>query len=247
MEHGWLARHGHPGTHRQRTDRRHARAARRGGRTGRRPQQLARPRHPRRSGRGTRPPGLGGAPRRGRGGGRLGRGERPREGIRSPAARVPGGEDRPGHRQLLTAARRRDRGPGGPLAHQRRTAPASPRRSGTRRQGVQQHPPPAPRRPRQAAWARRTAPRSPSCGDSAEAKRHATELLDVLGYDAVDAGPLEHGRLFAPGTPAYGAPYSAAPGDSLGSLAAGPASADFLSFGAGPASAAEIRALLAKA
>ncbi|WP_329141472.1 NADPH-dependent F420 reductase [Streptomyces sp. NBC_00670] len=87
----------------------------------------------------------------------------------------------------------------------------------------------------------------PLAGDSAEAKRHATELLDVLGYDAVDAGPLEHGRLFAPGTPAYGAPYSAAPGDSLGSLAAGPASADFLSFGAGPASAAEIRALLAKA
>ncbi|MGN5377429.1 NADPH-dependent F420 reductase [Streptomyces lasalocidi] len=40
----------------------------------------------------------------------------------------------------------------------------------------------------------------PIAGDSDEAKRHTTELLDALGYDAVDAGSLAQGRLFAPGT-----------------------------------------------
>ncbi|WP_078510512.1 NADPH-dependent F420 reductase [Streptomyces himastatinicus] len=87
----------------------------------------------------------------------------------------------------------------------------------------------------------------PIAGDDAEAKRRATELLDTLGYDAIDAGPLARGRLFAPGTPAYGAPYVKLPGGSLSPLAAGAAPADFLFLEAGPASAAEIRALLAKA
>ncbi|OIK00940.1 NADP oxidoreductase [Streptomyces sp. MUSC 14] len=87
----------------------------------------------------------------------------------------------------------------------------------------------------------------PIAGDSDEAKRHTTELLDALGYDAVDAGSLAQGRLFAPGTPAYGAPYTELPGESFGSLAAGAAPAAFLSLKAGPASAAEVRALLAKA
>ncbi|MFF7651573.1 NADPH-dependent F420 reductase [Streptomyces sp. NPDC007983] len=86
----------------------------------------------------------------------------------------------------------------------------------------------------------------PIAGDNAEAKRHATELLDALGYDTVDAGPLAQGRLFAPGTPAYGAPYTELPPDSFGPLAPGSAPAGFLSLKAGPASAAEIRALLAK-
>ncbi|MGY1503483.1 NADPH-dependent F420 reductase [Streptomyces sp. QTS52] len=87
----------------------------------------------------------------------------------------------------------------------------------------------------------------PVAGDRAEAKRHVTELLDTLGYDTVDAGRLAQGRLFAPGTPAYGAPYTELPIGSFGSLAAGTAPADFLSLKAGPASAAEIRALLAQA
>ncbi|MET9077199.1 NAD(P)-binding domain-containing protein [Streptomyces sp. NPDC004232] len=87
----------------------------------------------------------------------------------------------------------------------------------------------------------------PIAGDNTEAKRHATALLDTLGYDAVDAGSLPQGRLFAPGTPAYGAPYTELPSESFGSLAAGAAPAGFLSLKAGPASAAEVRALLAKA
>lgn len=87
----------------------------------------------------------------------------------------------------------------------------------------------------------------PIAGDSTEAKRHATELLDILGYDAVDAGPLAQGRRFAPGTPAYGAPYTELPSESFGPLAAGSAPAGFLSLQAGPASAAEIRTLLEKA
>ncbi|MFE2676813.1 NADPH-dependent F420 reductase [Streptomyces hygroscopicus] len=86
----------------------------------------------------------------------------------------------------------------------------------------------------------------PIAGDDAEAKRRATALLDILGYDTVDAGPLARSRLFAPGTPAYGAPCTELPAESLGSLAAGPAPAGFLALKAGPASAAEIRALLRK-
>jgi 8-hydroxy-5-deazaflavin:NADPH oxidoreductase len=44
-------------------------------------------------------------------------------------------------------------------------------------------------------------------GDSAEAKVTATGLLDRLGYDVLDAGPLAEGRRYQPDTPAYGAPY----------------------------------------
>ncbi|GAA3737292.1 NADPH-dependent F420 reductase [Streptomyces tremellae] len=74
----------------------------------------------------------------------------------------------------------------------------------------------------------------PIAGDDAEAKRRATELLDRLGYDAVDAGALAEGRRFQPGTPAYGPPYAKDP------------SRPFNEQEAGPASAAEIRAYLAK-
>ena len=94
----------------------------------------------------------------------------------------------------------------------------------------------------------------PIAGDNAQAKRHVTALLDKCiwrrdrpGCDTVDAGPLARARLFAPGTPAYGAPYTELPGESFGPLAAGTAPAGFLSLKAGPASAAGIRALLAKA
>ncbi|WP_329456693.1 NADPH-dependent F420 reductase [Streptomyces sp. NBC_01497] len=86
---------------------------------------------------------------------------------------------------------------------------------------------------RPAGAADRTA--LPIAGDDAEAKRHATELLSLLGYDTVDAGVLAEGRLFEPGTPAYGAPYAHNP------------EASFADQEAGPAPAAEVRAFLAKA
>lgn len=59
-------------------------------------------------------------------------------------------------------------------------------------------------------------------GDSAEAKQTAAELLDRLGYDVLDAGPLAEGRRFQPDTPAYGAPYVDAGGGAR------PATADDL-------------------
>jgi 8-hydroxy-5-deazaflavin:NADPH oxidoreductase len=45
-------------------------------------------------------------------------------------------------------------------------------------------------------------------GDDADAKRQVTELLDSLGYDAVDAGPLAEGWRYQRDTAAYGAPYA---------------------------------------
>jgi predicted dinucleotide-binding enzyme len=46
-------------------------------------------------------------------------------------------------------------------------------------------------------------------GDDAEAKRVVTGLLDELGYDTVDLGPLSEGWRTQPGTPAYGLMYAA--------------------------------------
>jgi predicted dinucleotide-binding enzyme len=43
----------------------------------------------------------------------------------------------------------------------------------------------------------------PVAGDDAVAKRVVAELLDELGYDTVDAGPLLEGRRFQKNTPAY--------------------------------------------
>jgi 8-hydroxy-5-deazaflavin:NADPH oxidoreductase len=43
----------------------------------------------------------------------------------------------------------------------------------------------------------------PIAGDDAVAKKVVTELLDELGYDTVDAGPLVEGRRFQKNTPAY--------------------------------------------
>ena len=45
-------------------------------------------------------------------------------------------------------------------------------------------------------------------GDDADAKRQVTELLDSLGYDAVDAGPLAEGWRYQRDTAAYGTPYT---------------------------------------
>jgi predicted dinucleotide-binding enzyme len=45
-------------------------------------------------------------------------------------------------------------------------------------------------------------------GDDAAAKQRVTELLDTLGYDAADAGPLRESWRFERDTPAYGVPYA---------------------------------------
>jgi predicted dinucleotide-binding enzyme len=45
-------------------------------------------------------------------------------------------------------------------------------------------------------------------GDDAEAKGVVTGLLDELGYDTVDLGPLAEGWRTQPGTPAYGLMYA---------------------------------------
>ena len=75
----------------------------------------------------------------------------------------------------------------------------------------------------------------PIAGDDAGAKARATELLDALGFDALDAGPLAEGWRYEPGTPAYGAPYGSGSGD------------DFMAQPGGPASAADVSAALAAA
>ena len=45
-------------------------------------------------------------------------------------------------------------------------------------------------------------------GDDAGAKEQVIELLDSLGYDAVDAGPLSEGWRYQRDTAAYGTPYT---------------------------------------
>ena len=72
-------------------------------------------------------------------------------------------------------------------------------------------------------------------GNDAQAKADVTHLLDLLGYDTVDAGPLAEGRHFQPGTPLYGPPYAEG------------SAANFAAAPAGPAPAAKIAALLAAA
>src|ERR1700682_1347952 len=46
----------------------------------------------------------------------------------------------------------------------------------------------------------------PIAGDDPAAKKLVTELLDEVGYDIVDAGPLVEGRRFQKDTPAYCVP-----------------------------------------
>jgi predicted dinucleotide-binding enzyme len=47
----------------------------------------------------------------------------------------------------------------------------------------------------------------PIAGDDRAAKAAVTAYLDSIGYDAVDAGPLDQSWRQEPGTPAYGTPY----------------------------------------
>lgn len=85
--------------------------------------------------------------------------------------------------------------------------------------------------PRPAGAADRSA--LPIAGDDAGAKAQARELLDLLGFDTVDAGPLAEGRRFQPDTPAYGLPYASA--------------ADFMNEPPQPAPVTAIEAALAAA
>ncbi len=50
----------------------------------------------------------------------------------------------------------------------------------------------------------------PIAGDDAEAKQVASKLLDGLGYDVVDAGPLAEGWRFERARPAYCVPLDSA-------------------------------------
>ena len=50
-------------------------------------------------------------------------------------------------------------------------------------------------------------------GDDADAKAKVTELLDELGYDALDRGPLAEGWRIQRDTAAYGTQYAADPED----------------------------------
>ncbi|QIQ03945.1 NADPH-dependent F420 reductase [Streptomyces liangshanensis] len=75
----------------------------------------------------------------------------------------------------------------------------------------------------------------PIAGDDAEGKARAVELLGLLGFDAVDAGPLAEGWRYQPGTEAYGKLY----GEDR--------AANFFERKAAPAQAAEVTATLAAA
>ena len=57
--------------------------------------------------------------------------------------------------------------------------------------------------------ARRTAAHSPIAGDDTTAKETVTKLLDELGYDTLDLGPLAEGWRTQRDTAAYGTPYAA--------------------------------------
>jgi predicted dinucleotide-binding enzyme len=50
----------------------------------------------------------------------------------------------------------------------------------------------------------------PVAGDDEQAKRVVLQLVDDLGFDAVDVGGLDEGRRYQPGTPAYGPDVDAA-------------------------------------
>jgi len=60
-------------------------------------------------------------------------------------------------------------------------------------------------------------------GDDPAAKAAVTAFLDAIGYDTVDAGPLDAGRSYEPGTPAYGGMYG-----ELSNEAGTPANADVI-------------------
>jgi 8-hydroxy-5-deazaflavin:NADPH oxidoreductase len=87
--------------------------------------------------------------------------------------------------------------------------------------------------PRPAGAADRTA--LPIAGNDPGAKKHAAELLSLLGYDSVDMGPLTESWRSQVGTPAFCAPYSATK------------DGQYRNQPAAPAPAVEVRAALASA
>ncbi len=50
----------------------------------------------------------------------------------------------------------------------------------------------------------------PIAGDDLDSKRLVSDLIDVFGFDVVDAGSLAEGRRFQPGTPSYNVRLTAA-------------------------------------
>lgn len=75
----------------------------------------------------------------------------------------------------------------------------------------------------------------PIAGNDPGAKKQATELLSLLGYDVVDMGPLTESWRSQVGTPAFCAPYAVTKDEHYRGQAAA------------PASAAEVRAALTAA
>jgi predicted dinucleotide-binding enzyme len=67
----------------------------------------------------------------------------------------------------------------------------------------------------------------PIAGDDPAAIAHATELLDLLGYDAVAYGTLADSWRSQPGTPVYGPPYAGGSTD-LATAVATPAPAEVI-------------------
>ena len=75
----------------------------------------------------------------------------------------------------------------------------------------------------------------PIAGNDPVAKKHAAELISLLGYDVVDMGPLTESWRSQVGTPAFCAPYAVTKDDR------------YRTQPPAPASAAEISAALASA
>jgi 8-hydroxy-5-deazaflavin:NADPH oxidoreductase len=75
----------------------------------------------------------------------------------------------------------------------------------------------------------------PIAGNDSRAKKHTTELLSLLGYDALDMGALTESWRSQVGTPVFCQPYTVTKDDQFWTQPAAPASAD------------EVRAALAAA
>jgi 8-hydroxy-5-deazaflavin:NADPH oxidoreductase len=65
----------------------------------------------------------------------------------------------------------------------------------------------------------------PIAGDDPGAKKHAAELISLLGYDCVDMGPLSESWRSQLGTPVFCAPYAVTKDDQYWNQPAAPASA----------------------
>jgi predicted dinucleotide-binding enzyme len=66
----------------------------------------------------------------------------------------------------------------------------------------------------------------PIAGDDPAAKKHAAELLSLLGYDSLDMGSLTESWRSQVGTPVFCAPYAVTKDEQFWTQPAAPASAD---------------------